>query len=126
MKHWSLVLLMAVAFAPGFVSAQDTAYKAVRAVGTQRGEKALNQITAVVGQSGRPQPVAWRISLDDPAARGGERELKWKVGSRQEISYAVKDLDQVTDEQRARRAAWLKGEAQSAIAATSGAAGTGK
>ena len=28
--------------------------------------------------------------------RGGERELKWKVGSRQEISYEVKDLDQVT------------------------------
>jgi hypothetical protein len=75
MKRWSLVLLMAVAFAPGFVSAQDTAYKALRAVGTQRGEKALSQITAVVGQSGRPQPVAWRISLDDPAARGGERDL---------------------------------------------------
>jgi predicted metalloprotease with PDZ domain len=48
-------------------------------------------------------------------SRGGlERELKWKVGSRQEIAYQVKDLDQVTAEQRARRAAWLKGEAQSA------------
>jgi predicted metalloprotease with PDZ domain len=44
--------------------------------------------------------------------RSGEHELKWKVGSRQEISYQVKDLDQVTSEQRARRAAWLKGEAQ--------------
>jgi predicted metalloprotease with PDZ domain len=58
--------------------------------------------------------------------RGGERELRWKAGSRQEISYEVRNLDQVTDEQRARRAAWLKGEAQSAIAATSEAAGTGK
>jgi len=44
--------------------------------------------------------------------RAGEHELKWKVGSRQEISYQVKDLDQVTSDQRARRAAWLKGEAQ--------------
>jgi predicted metalloprotease with PDZ domain len=44
--------------------------------------------------------------------RSGEHELKWKVGSRQEISYQVKDLGQVTSEQRARRAAWLKGEAQ--------------
>src|SRR5260370_20475275 len=44
--------------------------------------------------------------------RGGERELKWKIGSRQEISYEVKDLDQVTAQQRARRTAWLKGEAQ--------------
>jgi predicted metalloprotease with PDZ domain len=51
--------------------------------------------------------------------RGAERELRWKVGSREEISYAVKDLDQVTPAQRARRIAWLKGEAQSAPAASS-------
>jgi predicted metalloprotease with PDZ domain len=57
--------------------------------------------------------------------RGTERELKWKVGSRQEISYEIKDLDQVTDQQRARRAAWLKGEAQSSTAEASGAAPTG-
>jgi hypothetical protein len=75
MKRWLFVLVVAGACAPGFVSAQDTAYKALRAVGTQRGEKALGQVTAIVGQSGRPQPVAWRITLDDPAARGGEREL---------------------------------------------------
>jgi predicted metalloprotease with PDZ domain len=44
----------------------------------------------------------------------GERDLKWKVAGRQEISYEVKDLDHVTPEQRARRLAWLKGEAQAA------------
>ena len=44
--------------------------------------------------------------------RGAERELKWKIGGRQEISYEVKDLDHVSAEQRARRTAWLKGEAQ--------------
>jgi hypothetical protein len=44
--------------------------------------------------------------------RGGERELKWKVGSREEISYDLKDMEYVTAEQQARRAAWLKGEAQ--------------
>ncbi len=75
MNRRLFVLVMAVAFAPGFVTAQDTAYKALRVVGAQRGEKALNQVTAIVGQSGRPQPVAWRVVLDDPAARGGEREL---------------------------------------------------
>ncbi len=42
----------------------------------------------------------------------GERELKWKVSSRQELSYYVKDLDHVTAEQHSRRAAWLRGEAQ--------------
>ena len=75
MKRWLLVLLMAVALAPGFVSGQDTAYKALRAVGAQRGERSLNQVLAIVGQSGKPQPVAWEIMLSDPAARGGQREL---------------------------------------------------
>jgi predicted metalloprotease with PDZ domain len=46
--------------------------------------------------------------------RGPERVLKWKVTSREETIFEVKDLDQITTEQRARRAAWLKGEAQPA------------
>ncbi len=57
--------------------------------------------------------------------RGSERELKWKIGSRQEISYEVKDLDQVTAAQRARRSAWLKGEAQAAVDSTAATAITG-
>jgi predicted metalloprotease with PDZ domain len=62
------------------------------------------------------------ITLKVRGRRSGERELKWKLGSRQEISYQVKDLDSVTAEQRARRAAWLKGDAQSAEPAKPGAA----
>jgi hypothetical protein len=54
------------------------------------------------------------LTLKVRSRRGSERELKWKVGGRQEISYEVVDLDQVTAEQRARRSAWLKGEAQDA------------
>ena len=53
--------------------------------------------------------------------RGADRELKFKVGSRQEISYQLQDLDQVTAEQRARRIAWLKGEAQNSSADAAGA-----
>ena len=52
------------------------------------------------------------LSVKVQSRRGGERQLKWKVGGRQQVQYAVKDLDQVSAEQRARRAAWLKGEAQ--------------
>ena len=52
------------------------------------------------------------ITVKIHARRGGERELKWKVGSREEISYALTDMENVTAEQRIRRAAWLKGEAQ--------------
>ncbi len=49
--------------------------------------------------------------------RDGERILSWKAGSRQEITFQLKDVDNLTTEQRARRAAWLKGEAQTAGAA---------
>ena len=80
MNHWLCVPFVAVALSPGFVSAQDTAYKALRTIGTQRGEKALNQVIAISGQSGRPQPVEWRIDLDDPAARSGVRELDIVAG----------------------------------------------
>jgi predicted metalloprotease with PDZ domain len=51
---------------------------------------------------------------------GGERELKWKVIGRQDMAYEIKDLDQITPEQRARRTAWLKGEAQAVAAANMG------
>jgi hypothetical protein len=75
-----LFVLLAGAIAPGCVLAQDTAYKALRAVGTKRGEKALGQVTALIGHSGKPQPVDWLVTLDDPAARGGTRELDVVAG----------------------------------------------
>jgi hypothetical protein len=52
------------------------------------------------------------ITVKIRARRGGERELKWKVGSRDEISYELRDMENITPEQRTRRAAWLKGEAE--------------
>jgi predicted metalloprotease with PDZ domain len=42
----------------------------------------------------------------------GERELQWTLDTRQEIDLQLTDLDRVTPAQKARRAAWLKGEAQ--------------
>jgi predicted metalloprotease with PDZ domain len=42
----------------------------------------------------------------------GEHELQWTLDSRQEIELQLNDLDKVTPAQKARRAAWLKGEAQ--------------
>jgi predicted metalloprotease with PDZ domain len=52
------------------------------------------------------------IGLKIRRQRGTEREVKWRVGSREEISYELKDMEKITAEQRARRAAWLKGEAE--------------
>jgi predicted metalloprotease with PDZ domain len=52
------------------------------------------------------------VSVKVRARRGAERELKWKVVGRQEITHQVRDLEQATPEQRAHRMAWLKGEAE--------------
>ena len=49
---------------------------------------------------------------------GGERDLHWKLGARQELELDLIDLDKVTPEQKARRAAWLKGEAETAAGLT--------
>ena len=52
------------------------------------------------------------VALKVRGRHGVVSDLKWKVGSREELTYDLKDMDTVTPEQRARRAAWLKGEAQ--------------
>ena len=46
--------------------------------------------------------------------RRGERELQWKVGAREEVEFELQDVENVTAQQKARRAAWLKGEPQAA------------
>jgi len=90
--------------------------------GLQAGDTVLELQGKAAGQESR-QELA-RLTPGDTltvkvrSRRGNERELKWKIGSRQELSYVVKDLDQITSEQRTRRAAWLKGEAQPAAKRT--------
>jgi hypothetical protein len=41
---------------------------------------------------------------------GSERELRWKLAHREQVAFELKDVDNITQQQRARRAAWLKGE----------------
>jgi predicted metalloprotease with PDZ domain len=52
------------------------------------------------------------ITVQVRGRRGDERELKWKLGSHEEASYTLKEMEKVSPDQHARRAAWLKGEAQ--------------
>lgn len=42
--------------------------------------------------------------------RGGERDLSFKLGAREEDDFALADLDKVTPEQRARRTLWLSSQ----------------
>jgi predicted metalloprotease with PDZ domain len=52
------------------------------------------------------------ISVKIRNKRGVEHEFQWKMASREETTYDLKDMENISAEQRARRAAWLKGEAQ--------------
>ncbi len=93
--------------------------------GLQVGDTIVELSGKPAGQESRQElarlnPGDW-LSVKVQSRRDGERQLKWKVGSRQEVQYEVKNLDQVTAEQRARRAAWLKGEAQNGPGASEAA-----
>ena len=44
----------------------------------------------------------------------GEHEVHWKLDTRDEVRYEVRDVEHPTTDQTARRAAWLHGEAQAA------------
>jgi predicted metalloprotease with PDZ domain len=58
------------------------------------------------------------ISLKIRTRREGEREIKWKLASRTQLTYELKDVENITSEQSERRAAWLKGESQAREAAS--------
>jgi predicted metalloprotease with PDZ domain len=43
---------------------------------------------------------------------GGERELHWKLGRREEVAFELKNDENITPQQKSRRTAWLKGESE--------------
>ncbi len=98
-------------------------------VGLQVGDTIIEFQGKPAGQESRQELLRMNpgdmLAVKVRSRRGAERELEWKIGSREEITYEVRDLDQVTVAQRARRSAWLKGEAQGAAESTAGTATTG-
>lgn len=52
------------------------------------------------------------LTVTARAPHGDERGMKWIIGSRDEVTYELKDVQNVSALQHARRAAWLKGEAE--------------
>ena len=90
--------------------------------GLQIGDTILELQGKPAGQESRQElsqlsPGA-TLTVKVRSRRSGEHELKWKVGSREEIQYQVNDLDPVTPAQRARRSLWLKGESEPVATAT--------
>ncbi len=86
------------------------------AVGLQVGDVILEINGGPPGQESSESIAAMTpgdtITITIRPRRGAERELKWKMGSREETSYELKDMENVTAVQRSQRTAWLKGEAQ--------------
>jgi len=73
-------LFVTLCFIPLIAQASDSAYQALRVVGNDRGQSALNQVLSLQATGGTPAPTAWKVLLDDPQARGGIRELNIKGG----------------------------------------------
>lgn len=68
----------------GFVGAlhgQQTAYEALRAVGSQKGQGLIGKVLLVEGSKGTAQPQQWDIALQDETARGGIRSFEVAGGA---------------------------------------------
>ena len=102
---------------------------AAERAGLQVGDIIIELQGKAVGQESRQELTRMNsgdsLTVKVRSRRGTERELKWNIGSRQEVSYEVRNLGQITAQQRARRAAWLKGEGQTATDASSPVASPG-
>jgi predicted metalloprotease with PDZ domain len=102
---------------PMVVAAVTAGSEAERA-GLQVGDTILEINGKAAGQESSDEMARFAagdtITVKVRGRRDGERELKWKVGSREEISYEIKDMEHITAEQSARRFAWLRGEGKDA------------
>lgn len=65
---------------PWVAFGRDTAYQALRTVGSERSQALLQNVIEVKGRNGGPQPLVWTILLNDPLARGGVREIEVSNG----------------------------------------------
>jgi hypothetical protein len=99
MRCWRFVfaIIIVSGLSNEVTRAQVTAYAALRTLGSAKGEKALSQILSVSSEGTTTQPSHWRVCLDDPAARGGVREL--------EITG-----NQITSERTPVRSEWAGGK----------------
>src|SRR5260370_39397696 len=80
--------------------------------GLQTGDTILEINGTIVGQESSEITARLPPGHAIPAKvrrRGSQREVKWKVGRREESSYTLKGVDNYNAEHRGRRAAWVQG-----------------
>src|SRR5207249_7941646 len=76
-----LLMALLISTGPALAQGSETAYEALRVVGTQLNRDYVNHIISVTGLNGDPQPQVWKILIDDPSARGGVREIEVEHGN---------------------------------------------
>jgi hypothetical protein len=77
---WKFVAALLLLGSSVLAHGQQTAYEALRVVGTQLNRAYVSHIIAVTGINGAPQPKTWQILIDDSRARGGIREVEVSNG----------------------------------------------
>ena len=71
----SLLFFLVLCFLFSSLSAAETAFSAISALQEASRPELLAGLVEVKGEHGEPQPEEWILLCNDPAARGGVREL---------------------------------------------------
>jgi hypothetical protein len=71
----TLATILALGFLGVAAASGATAYEALQVIRKSKGDDALAKLVEVRGETGRPQPQAWTILMNDPSARAGIREF---------------------------------------------------
>jgi hypothetical protein len=77
---WKSLAVLLLFTASAIAEEENTAYEALRVVGTQLNRDFINHVISVSAVDGTPQPETWKILVDDPRARGGVREIEVRNG----------------------------------------------
>lgn len=71
----SILLTAASIFASAASATAQTAASALSIIEKEKGSALIGNLIEIKGQRGEPQPPAWIFRFNDPAARGGLREI---------------------------------------------------
>jgi hypothetical protein len=72
---WKSLLASLLLVPAAWAQENQSAYEALRVVGTQLNRDMLSRVISVTGVDGDPQPQAWKILVADRRANGGVREI---------------------------------------------------
>lgn len=77
---WKSLAVLLLFTASAIAEEENSAYEALRVVGTQLNRDFIHHVISVSAVDGTPQPETWKILVDDPRARGGVREIEVRNG----------------------------------------------